>query len=106
MISASSSLFVLVIGAIFSPHSVDKFSFLKFGLVCLNLGGVAIVSQFSSVWLGTTLATVSALTYAIYLVIFSVMSRRNGSIDMNLLFGEYLIIQLLYLNCIVIQCWF
>ncbi|CAD5206259.1 unnamed protein product [Bursaphelenchus okinawaensis] len=87
MISASSSLFVLLLGALFSPYLEDRFSFMKFGLVILNLAGVAIVSQFSSVWTGTVLAVVSAFTYAIYLTVFTVISRKNDKIDMNLLFG-------------------
>ncbi|CAD5208896.1 unnamed protein product [Bursaphelenchus xylophilus] len=87
MISASSSLFVLLFGALFSPFAEDKFTFLKFGLVLLNLAGVAIVSQFSSVWTGTILAVTSAFTYAIYLTVFTVMSKNTGQIDMNLLFG-------------------
>ncbi|KAI6218076.1 Protein FAM91A1 [Aphelenchoides besseyi] len=87
LISASSSLFVLVFGALLSSHSADRFSWTKLLLVLINLSGVAIVSQFSTSIVGASLSFVSAMIYAIYLVVFSVMSRRTGSVDMNLMFG-------------------
>ncbi|KAI6179463.1 Protein FAM91A1 [Aphelenchoides besseyi] len=86
LISASSSLFVLVFGALLSSHSADRFSWTKLLLVLINLSGVAIVSQFSTSIIGAGLSFVSAMIYAIYLVVFSVMSRRTGSVDMNLMF--------------------
>ncbi|KAI6203573.1 FAM91-C domain-containing protein [Aphelenchoides besseyi] len=86
LISASSSLFVLVFGALLSSHSADRFSWTKLLLVLINLSGVAIVSQFSTSIVGASLSFVSAMIYAIYLVVFSVMSRRTGSVDMNLMF--------------------
>lgn len=53
----------------------------------INLTGVAIVSKFSAKFIGVVLSIVSALAYAVYLVIFSISSRKNGQIDINLMFG-------------------
>lgn len=87
LISASSSLFVLVLSALFSSHVADRFSWTKLFLVVLNLSGVAIISQFFAKFIGVVLSLISAFTYAVYLVIFSTISRRTGQIDINLMFG-------------------
>lgn len=87
LISASSSLFVLILSALFSGHISDRFSWTKLLLVVLNLSGVAIVSQFSAKFIGVTLSFISAVFYAIYLVVFSTISKKSGQIDINLMFG-------------------
>lgn len=66
----------------------DRFSWTKLFLVIINLSGVVIVSQFSAKVAGVVLSFTSALAYAIYLVVFSAVSRRaGGQIDINLMFG-------------------
>lgn len=65
----------------------DRFTWTKFILVVVNLSGVGIVSQFSAKFAGVALSFISALVYAIYLVVFSTLSRRTGQIDINLMFG-------------------
>lgn len=73
-------------------------------LVILNLAGVLIVSQFSTKLTGAVLAQVlfenipennakiqiSAIAYAIYLVMYARFMDRYGEIDMNLMFGKTL----------------
>jgi drug/metabolite transporter (DMT)-like permease len=88
LISASASLFVLVFAALFSSHISDRFTWLKLVLVLINLSGVAIVSQFSAAAIGAALSLLSAVSYAIYIVVFSIVSRKTGQVDMNLMFGE------------------
>ncbi|KAI1722569.1 protein FAM91A1 [Ditylenchus destructor] len=87
LISASSSLFVLVLGAIFGKRHSDKFTFGKLVLVVTNLAGVCLVSQFSSSLLGTSLSLLSALCNAVYLLAFAIIASKKGRVDMNLMFG-------------------
>lgn len=78
---------MLVLSAIFGAHASDRFSLTKLLLVIINLSGVFIVSQFSAKFIGVALSFMSALFYAIYLVVFSVISRRSGQVDISLMFG-------------------
>ncbi|KAI6229035.1 Solute carrier family 35 member F5 [Aphelenchoides fujianensis] len=88
LISASSSLFVLVFGALMSSHSPDRFSLDETPPRRREPSGRWLsFHQFSTSIIGASLSFVSAMIYAIYLVVFSVMSRRTGSVDMNLMFG-------------------
>uniref|UniRef100_A0A0K0EHM1 EamA domain-containing protein n=1 Tax=Strongyloides stercoralis TaxID=6248 RepID=A0A0K0EHM1_STRER len=87
LISASSSLFVLVFTAICPKRLHDKFTLTKLCLVLLNMFGVALVSQFSESLFGSVLALTSAISYAIYLTGFSMFTNKYGNIDINILFG-------------------
>ncbi|KAK6025530.1 hypothetical protein OSTOST_08567, partial [Ostertagia ostertagi] len=87
LISSSSSLFVLVFSICF-PSTGSSFTLLKAFLVALNLGGVFLVSQFSSSFRGTLLAQVSAVSYALYITLYTRYQEKNGEIGLNLMFGE------------------
>jgi solute carrier family 35 protein F5 len=87
LISASSSLFVLILSALMSRRAADRFTFSKLLLVVVNLSGVAIVSNFSPSLVGSGLSLFSAFAYALYLAVFSTFSAKHGRIDMNLMFG-------------------
>ncbi|VDO74748.1 unnamed protein product [Haemonchus placei] len=73
LISSSSSLFVLVFSGF---------------LVALNLGGVYLVSQFSSSLRGTIFAQVAAISYALYITLYTRYQEKHGEISINLMFGE------------------
>jgi solute carrier family 35 protein F5 len=87
LISASSSLFVLILSALMSQRAADRFTFSKLLLVVVNLSGVALVSNFSPSLVGSGLSLFSAFAYALYLAVFSTFSAKHGRIDMNLMFG-------------------
>lgn len=78
---------MLILSAFFGVHLSDRFTWTKLLLVAMNLSGVVIVSKFSANFAGVVLSFISALAYAIYLVVFSLYSRRTGQIDINLMFG-------------------
>lgn len=54
----------------------------------LNFTGVAVVSQYSTSWLGSFFSLLSALSNAAYLLAFSVYTIKWGKVDMNLMFGK------------------
>uniref|UniRef100_A0AC35TIS1 EamA domain-containing protein n=1 Tax=Rhabditophanes sp. KR3021 TaxID=114890 RepID=A0AC35TIS1_9BILA len=87
LISASSSLFVLAFTGLFPRTNADRFSFIKLVLVLANILGVALVSQFSESFIGSMLALVSSVAYAIYLTGFAILAHKHGNIDINILFG-------------------
>jgi len=87
LISASTSLFVLVLEGLCGHKRSDRCSVTKLALVLMNIGGVAVVSQFSSSFYGSVLSLLSALLWAFYLFVFSSISSRYGTVDMNLMFG-------------------
>ncbi|KAK0426339.1 hypothetical protein QR680_009654 [Steinernema hermaphroditum] len=87
LLSASSSLLVLVLAAFFGRRPSDRFTCRKLFLVLLNLVGVAVVSGFSNSGAGAFLALGSAITYAVYLTSYQAVCDKFGAIDMNLLFG-------------------
>lgn len=91
LISASSSLFVLMFTAVCPRRLHDKFTITKLCLVLLNMFGVALVSQFSESLYGSALALISAFSYAIYLAGFSMFIHKYGNIDINILFGMLII---------------
>uniref|UniRef100_A0A0N4Z9B6 EamA domain-containing protein n=1 Tax=Parastrongyloides trichosuri TaxID=131310 RepID=A0A0N4Z9B6_PARTI len=88
LISASSSLFVLVFTALCPRRLHERFSLMKLLLVLCNILGVALVSQFSESLFGSLLALTSAISYAIYLTGFSMFSHKHGNVDINMLFGS------------------
>uniref|UniRef100_A0A0N5BHT4 EamA domain-containing protein n=1 Tax=Strongyloides papillosus TaxID=174720 RepID=A0A0N5BHT4_STREA len=87
LISASSSLFVLVFTAICPRRLHDTFTLTKLFLVLLNMIGVGLISQYSESLVGSLLALTSAVSYAVYLTGFSMFTHKYGSIDINILFG-------------------
>ncbi|VDM47727.1 unnamed protein product [Toxocara canis] len=87
LISASSSLLVLLFSAICAFSPSDRFTLTKLSLVACNLVGVAIVSEYSVSLFGTSLALFSALCYALYLVYFSYCQSSGFNVDMNFMFG-------------------
>ncbi|CAJ0594258.1 unnamed protein product [Cylicocyclus nassatus] len=86
LISSSSSLFVLVFLICF-PTATSRFSLIKALLVAMNLGGVLVVSQFSASLKGAVFAQLSAISYALYITLYTRYQERNGEISINLMFG-------------------
>ncbi|VDM54861.1 unnamed protein product [Angiostrongylus costaricensis] len=87
MISSSSPLFVLVFSICF-PSSESKFTLLKAFFVAMNFGGVLIVSEFSSSLTGSLFAQISAVSYALYITLYTRYQERSGDISINLMFGK------------------
>lgn len=87
LVSASSSLFVLVFSACCGSSPSDRFTVTKALLVVTNAVGVALVSEYSLSIYGTSLALFSSICYAIYLVFFSYCQSRGWDVNMNLIFG-------------------
>ncbi|KAE9418475.1 hypothetical protein Angca_005093 [Angiostrongylus cantonensis] len=87
MISSSSPLFVLVFSICF-PSSGSKFTLLKAFFVVMNFGGVLIVSEFSSSLTGSLFAQISAVSYALYITLYTRYQERSGDISINLMFGS------------------
>ncbi|KJE94160.1 hypothetical protein CAOG_004844 [Capsaspora owczarzaki ATCC 30864] len=87
ILSSTSGLWTLLMGALFLPTSADKFTWNKLLAVALSIGGVVLVNAgevgFSS---GDIFALFSAVFYACYLVFF----KRFGDEDrmiMAMFFG-------------------
>ncbi|KHJ98368.1 hypothetical protein OESDEN_01654 [Oesophagostomum dentatum] len=94
LISSSSSLFVLVFSICF-PSASSKFTLVKALLVAVNLSGVLVVSQFSTSLKGALFAQMSAISYALYITLYTRYQERNGDISINLMFGQsFLIVRL------------
>jgi solute carrier family 35 protein F5 len=88
LISSSSSLFILIFGALNPKRNSDRFSYLKLFLVLLNLSGVAFVSELSGTTWGLILSISSAFCYAAFLHSFSSVSGSHGKVDRALMFGS------------------
>uniref|UniRef100_A0A158PND5 Nuclear hormone receptor family member nhr-85 (inferred by orthology to a C. elegans protein) n=1 Tax=Anisakis simplex TaxID=6269 RepID=A0A158PND5_ANISI len=87
LVSASSSLLVLLFSSICAFSATDRFTVAKFLLVLCNLIGVGLVSEYSVSLYGTSLAFFSASCYALYLVYFSYCQSVGFTIEMNFMFG-------------------
>ncbi|KAH7678257.1 Drug/metabolite transporter, partial [Aphelenchoides avenae] len=84
LIAASAPLFVLILATFTSQNVADHCSVGKLVLVLVNLGSVAVVSEFSPSVLGSVLALVSTICGAVYLTHVSAYQAKHGSVDMNL----------------------
>lgn len=87
LISASSSLFVLLLSAVCAFSPADRLTLTKLLLVVCNFIGVAVVSEYSLSAYGTSLALISSFCYAVYLVFFTYCQNSGYEVDMNLMFG-------------------
>ena len=68
----------------------DRFSWTKLFFVCLNLFGVALVSELTGTGYGLLFSLISAVSYAGFLQTFSVMTGMKGKVDRSLMFGEFI----------------
>uniref|UniRef100_A0A1A9W2D5 Solute carrier family 35 member F5 n=1 Tax=Glossina brevipalpis TaxID=37001 RepID=A0A1A9W2D5_9MUSC len=91
LLSSSSSLFTLVLAALFPSAAGDKFTITKVIAVVMNIGGVITISisdihdtRFSR---GALLALFSAFFYAAYLVFVKRKSDTEEKLDIPLFFG-------------------
>lgn len=93
ILSSTSGLFTLLLGAVVSRAPADRFSMLKFAVVLLSIGGVAMVSVSDAeadtsrnTKYGDALAIVSSMLYACYI---TYLRRKTGprDIDMGLFLG-------------------
>uniref|UniRef100_A0AC34FAQ4 EamA domain-containing protein n=1 Tax=Panagrolaimus sp. ES5 TaxID=591445 RepID=A0AC34FAQ4_9BILA len=88
LISSSSSLFILIFGALNPQKNSDRFSYLKLFLVLMNLCGVGFISELSGTTWGLILSISSAFCYAAFLHSFSTISSTRGKVDRALMFGS------------------
>ncbi|CAL8070171.1 unnamed protein product [Orchesella dallaii] len=93
VLSSSSSLFTLLMAAIFPSIASDKFSYSKFLSVLVSISGVAVVSlsdlriETSNLPVGAIFAIVSAFFYAAYLVFLRKKVDHEEKLDIPLFFG-------------------
>ncbi|XP_074650824.1 solute carrier family 35 member F5-like [Tubulanus polymorphus] len=92
VLSASSSLFTLVLAAIFPSSSIDKFTLSKLVAVLFSMGGVVLVSVSdinleNGIPLGALWALCGALFYATYLVLFRKKVDNEDRLDITMFFG-------------------
>ncbi|ODN05339.1 Solute carrier family 35 member F5 [Orchesella cincta] len=93
VLSSSSSLFTLLMAAVFPSIASDKFSGSKFLSVLVSICGVAVVSlsdlriETSNLPLGAIFALVSAFFYAAYLVFLRKKVDHEEKLDIPLFFG-------------------
>jgi solute carrier family 35 protein F5 len=92
VLSSTSSLFTLILAAIFPSNQSDKFTISKLLAVLLSISGVVLVSfsdkSFESrVPLGAFLSLLSAFFYATYLVFVKRKVDHEDKIDIPLFFG-------------------
>ncbi|KAI6142983.1 hypothetical protein BKA82DRAFT_4187385 [Pisolithus tinctorius] len=100
VLSSMSGIFTLVVGRVFH---VEAIAMVNIGAVLLSFGGVVLVSFSDSsqdpgpysmpgpfhllLVIGDILALLSALLYAIYMILLKVKIREESRIDMQLFFG-------------------
>jgi len=90
IVSSTSGLFTLILSSIFPTQLADRFSFIKFILIVISIGGTVLISsskielehEDDSTMIGAAWALVSAMCYAIYLVLLRRMSGDNLNIPM------------------------
>uniref|UniRef100_A0A1B0GIH8 Solute carrier family 35 member F5 n=1 Tax=Lutzomyia longipalpis TaxID=7200 RepID=A0A1B0GIH8_LUTLO len=91
LLSSTSSLFTLILAAIFPSASGDRFTLSKVTAVAVSIAGVSMVtmSQLSEPKMskGVILALASAFFYASYLVLVKRKSDTEEKIDIPLFFG-------------------
>lgn len=91
LLCSSSSLFILVLAAVFPSANGDRFTISKLLAVAVNIAGVVIVSisdiTDAKVSRGAILALLSAFFYATYLVFAKRKSDTEEKIDIPLFFG-------------------
>lgn len=92
VLSSTSSLFTLVLAALFPSNLGDKFTLSKLVAICISLSGLVLVSLSdisieSRVPVGVFLSLVSALFYAVYLVFLRRKVDNEDKMDIPLFFG-------------------
>ncbi|KAF5308142.1 hypothetical protein FQR65_LT06321 [Abscondita terminalis] len=92
LLSSSSSLFTLILSALFPSNQMDRFTLSKFVSVCLSICGLVLVSLSdlnveSHIPYGAILALISAFSYAAYLVFLRRKVDHEDKMDIPLFFG-------------------
>ncbi|XP_063226128.1 solute carrier family 35 member F5 isoform X2 [Bacillus rossius redtenbacheri] len=92
VLSSTSSLFTLILAALFPSNIGDRFTLSKLVAVCISIAGLVVVSlsQFSievKVPTGVILALVSAFFYAMYLVFLRRKVDHEDKMDIPMFFG-------------------
>ncbi|KAK5647587.1 hypothetical protein RI129_002479 [Pyrocoelia pectoralis] len=92
LLSSSSSLFTLVLSALFPSNHTDRFTISKLVAVSMSIGGLALVSLSdlnleSHFPFGAVLSLLSAFAYAAYLVFLRRKVDHEDKMDIPLFFG-------------------
>lgn len=91
VLSSTSAFFTLVLAAIFPSSASDKFSLSKLVAVMFSIGGIVLVSWSDkleeSVPAGAIWALVSAMCYAVYLVLLKKKAENEERMDIAMFFG-------------------
>lgn len=97
ILSSTSSLFTLILAAIYPSSNVDKFTISKLVAILLSLTGTVVVSVSDlklegNIPFGAMLSLVSAFLYAIYLVFLKRMVQNEDKIDIPMFFGKAVVL--------------
>ncbi|CAH1981810.1 unnamed protein product [Acanthoscelides obtectus] len=92
ILSSTSSLFTLILAAIFSSNQIDKFTLSKLIAVIISISGIVMVSYSdfsleSQIPFGAILSMLSAFFYSTYLVFLKREVDHEDKIDIPLFFG-------------------
>ncbi|VEN64121.1 unnamed protein product, partial [Callosobruchus maculatus] len=92
VLSSTSSLFTLILAAIFPSNQIDKFTLSKLLSVIISITGIAMVSYSdfsleSQIPFGAVLSMLSAFFYSTYLVFLKREVDHEDKIDIPLFFG-------------------
>lgn len=94
VLSSTSSLFTLVIAAVYPSNAGDKFSLSKFFAVLLSMSGVAVITYVDEksfergIPKGALWALLGSFCYAAYLVFFRRRVPNENRIDISMFLGE------------------
>lgn len=92
LLSSSSSLFTLILSALFPSNQTDRFTLSKLVAVCMSICGLVLVSLSdlnveSHFPFGAILSLISAFSYAAYLVFLRRRVDHEDKMDIPLFFG-------------------
>lgn len=104
VLSSTSSLFTLVLAAIFPSTTGDKFTLSKCLAVFLSIGGVTAISwselstDDKKIARGIFMAIMSAFFYAAYLVLVKRKSDSEEKVNIPLFFGKKFVFPTKYIR--------
>ncbi|XP_065052080.1 solute carrier family 35 member F5-like [Rhopilema esculentum] len=92
ILSSTSGFFTLILSSIFQSSVMDKFSLSKLVAVAASIGGITLVSlsdpsNHGSINEGAIFALLSALCYALYLVLLTRKVGKEKTLDIPLFFA-------------------
>jgi len=94
VLSSTSSLFTLILAALFPSQTSDRFTVSKLLAVLISVGGVSIITyvdekeiETSKIPAGAIWALIGAVSYAVYLVFLRRRVENENKLDIPMFFG-------------------